>query len=686
MNTDCNLQSDTRKLLIIIGLALALTISASSYSQTQHNTADLPLSINACFGDDTNVVIILPTGEKTKEACDRIGKYAKAVFKNRGPLFLEDTAALKEDLSRYTIITYGTLSGNLWVRQNLKGLPVAITKDKIVTDREFAGTNLRFITLWFNPANPVKPWIIYTAQDEKDVAGINGVFHGSAQFHVAMGTDLLQSGYYSRKSGAWMVSKLPDFRFPALTRKQMYEDYDRLTSIVEQVIPLMEVNRQIYGVDIRKLLSDNRSRIRQISQTEQFVDLINRTIAACRGSHFWIASPEKSDYYKGFVDDEAYKLADQYYSYCMLVNRGNNIDLPLLYFKGSYYTLYDVVRNGITYRKGMKVLTCNGKTPDEIVRALTQSGISLSWDYDLRKYYTTQFYNYSPLARSNSLVAMKLEQMDGTTMNLELNVDAKVTCRRPQSDHEALVALVNSNILYINLPIMDPKVVGFYKKELLKYKDRPIQKVVVDIRNNGGGSDETWTGLLSLLLKKEMVYYERLGVKKSDINHQYLARHSFGKAMNASGRTEKISFLNNEEFQVLEDSDRISPDANSLKLDCKIFVLSDNIYSSAGTFMNICKNNGQLVSVGIPNSMILGGGIDPFAFSLPDSKLIFTLEPVIDLTDAKTAKDVHHIDVEVRIVPTLQELLDYYNTGDEVGLETRLIEHDPFFKKVLETD
>src|SRR5208282_2166670 len=41
--------------------------------------------------------------------------------------------------------------------------------------------------------------------------------------------------------------------------------------------------------------------------------------------------------------------------------------------------------------------------------------------------------------------------------------DTTVTYHRPQSDHKALVALVNSNILYINLPTMDPELIGFYK-------------------------------------------------------------------------------------------------------------------------------------------------------------------------------------------------------------------------------
>src|ERR1039458_5753242 len=86
-----------KRLLAIIGFPLALTITVSCFSQTPQDTADLPLNINAAqVGRDTNVVIILPTAENTKEACDRIGNYAKVAFKNRG-LFLDDTAALKED-------------------------------------------------------------------------------------------------------------------------------------------------------------------------------------------------------------------------------------------------------------------------------------------------------------------------------------------------------------------------------------------------------------------------------------------------------------------------------------------------------------------------------------------------------------------------------------------------------------
>jgi hypothetical protein len=173
-------------------------------------------------------------------------------------------------------------------------------------------------------------------------------------------------------------------------------------------------------------------------------------------------------------------------------------------------------------------------------------------------------------------------------------------------------------------------------------------------------------------------------VKPSDILDRLTAhdRNSFY----AAAKLEKISFLNNEAFKVIETGRTIEPDAESLNLTCKIFVLSENVYSSAGGLMNVCPGSGQLISVGLPNGQILGQGTDPVGFSLPHSKIAFSLEPALDLTGCQTAKDTQHTDVEVRITPTLEQLLDYYNTGDDMNLEERLNQHDPFFQKARELD
>jgi len=478
-----------------------------------------------------------------------------------------------------------------------------------------------------------------------------------------------------------------DFAFPTLTRAQMLQDYDRLASVIKQVFPLTEINKQIYGVDVGQLLAQNQKQIDTITQTTQFVDLINQTIVGCRGSHFWIEAAPNGSYYRGFVEEAAHGLAASYAQYVTMGHPGNSLELPLFYFNGNYYTLWDLTCGGRTYRKGMRVLSCNGKTPDARVNALSCSGVVLDWDYDLNKFYTTAFYKYEPLATSNSVMTFQLEGTNGGPVTLKLSATRPAKWQaRPGAHSSPQVALINTNILYIRVPAMDPEQLSFYREQLQKYRGKTVKKAVIDIRNNGGGSDEVWASLLSLLLNQKMGLTIALAAKVSPINTEYLVRHPFGKELTENGKVERVAFLNNEEFRVLRISQPIEPDADSLRLECRIFVLSENVYSSAGSLMNICKQSTQLVSVGLPNSRILGLGMDPFAFSLPNSKIVFSIEPVVDLTDARTARDTHHNNVEERVRPTLEQLLDYYATGDDVTLDERLNRHDPFFKRVLEMD
>jgi hypothetical protein len=491
---------------------------------------------------------------------------------------------------------------------------------------------------------------------------------------------------FARATELLRPESTPLTALPTLSPQQMREDYDRLVGILDQVFPLREANRLVYGVDVRQLLAENRKRLQDTRTTEQFAQLINATIVSCRGNHFYFgcSAATPNDYFKGFVAEEAYRFAPAYRACLAHVQEANGLNLPLLCYEGNYYTLHDFTNKGTTYARGLKVVECNGKTPDAIVDALTNAGVLLNWDYDLKKFYTASFYKYCPLSNTNTLPVM-FQKADGTTFEAALAANEDVVYQKPATARRLMVTLLNSNILYIRLPLMDPKLGEFWSRELPKYRTAPIRKVVVDIRNNPGGGDPAWFSLLKLLVKDSLRQHLKLAVKDSPLTHEYLARSPLS-GMNQYGGKEKISFLNNEEFKTVEWSSPMPPETNSLQLTCKIYVLSENVYSAAGNLVHFCAHNDQLVSVGLPSGMALGQGTLPYAFSLPNSKLIFTLEPVLDLTDAKTARDTHHVDLKVRVRPTLHQMLDYYNTGDEVDLEKRLNQHDPLFQKVLELE
>lgn len=161
--------------------------------------------INAVSSDKESIVLILPTQESDKAVQDEIHKYVMKIYERffKGCLVLTDAEALSRDLSKNSLIIYGTARGNIWLAQHLNEFPLRIEPDKIVTDSVYYGTELRFITAWPNPQNPQKGMVIYTAQKAEDIVGINGVFHGGTDYVIAKGTEILREGNYVKAKEGW---------------------------------------------------------------------------------------------------------------------------------------------------------------------------------------------------------------------------------------------------------------------------------------------------------------------------------------------------------------------------------------------------------------------------------------------------------------------------------------------------
>jgi hypothetical protein len=87
-----------KPLLPLLGLALVVT-AASGRARAAESPQRPPPRINACFTGE-QLGVILPTGESTREACQRIRAYVEPFWKSRA-LVLDDTAALKTSLSAF---------------------------------------------------------------------------------------------------------------------------------------------------------------------------------------------------------------------------------------------------------------------------------------------------------------------------------------------------------------------------------------------------------------------------------------------------------------------------------------------------------------------------------------------------------------------------------------------------------
>jgi hypothetical protein len=161
-------------------------------------------TINAVGQDKDSVILIIPTNEKDSETQknihDFVNQYKK--FYPQSPI-ITDAEALKRDLSQNSLILFGTMDGNLWLKENASIFPFKIQKDRVTADKDYEGTDLRFISAWPHPQNPKRGILIYTAQQAKDIVNINSVFHGPTDFVVAKGADILKAGKYKKDKNHW---------------------------------------------------------------------------------------------------------------------------------------------------------------------------------------------------------------------------------------------------------------------------------------------------------------------------------------------------------------------------------------------------------------------------------------------------------------------------------------------------
>ncbi len=147
-------------------------------------------------------IIIIPTAEADASAQAKIHEYARGIQKRLGPdgEVLTDEKALARDLSKFSVIAYGTLTGNKWLARYKDQIPAA---PALESARE--AYPLRLIAVFPNPQNPGAGAVVYTATSADAVYGINELYHGPTAWVLASGTKVLSSGNYAQRDGRWVL-------------------------------------------------------------------------------------------------------------------------------------------------------------------------------------------------------------------------------------------------------------------------------------------------------------------------------------------------------------------------------------------------------------------------------------------------------------------------------------------------
>jgi len=479
----------------------------------------------------------------------------------------------------------------------------------------------------------------------------------------------------------------PTSNLPVLTQAQMYQDFDSLVYIIKNVNPQLTIKKKITGIDYLAELKLMRNEVKDCNKTEKFILLINKALTLMQDGHCnilpasdYVLSLNMAKEIYGFIDSNAYNNTKKYLSFLNEIESKLVFMIKIKYINGEYYLIESFENNYGKFEKGIKLLECDGENIHNYVNKIIEYRNQMKWDNKNKRYFLNTFFSGFCFMNKENFVFTFLNS-ENKKKYLNFNYQ-KLLYENSYNPHffnlSPLTEIKFSDknkILYIRLKNMKLKNLNLDEINS-KVKSNFINKIIIDIRGNGGGNDSTWLKLLGRIIDKPIIYPVKQLVKNTNI-----VRYKLKNDIKDFNNIEKISLLDNEEFLVIyNQNDTIYPDKKSIKYKGKIYLIqNDDIYSSALAFSSVALYTDKIVSVGQTTGWMGGRCITPIAFTLPNSKLIFTIEPAIDATNINKLYDFWKDSVEVPFNPTL----DYYINKAKSKEKTN-IENDPYYKKILE--
>jgi len=492
---------------------------------------------------------------------------------------------------------------------------------------------------------------------------------------------------------------------PGISYHQMLKEHDTLVSYIKQISPVVYYNKEVRGIDFSLHAKQLRKKITPQTTMGQYLIIIKKTLNAAQDGHtsqvnstlldivkkYWIPaklvsfdSSETSNMYQ-----YARYLKEAYYS---------KAELNLIYTSGEYYNLLPFSYQGKKYPASMKLLSCNGKNIHDFVKSLTLLVSPLRWDRVRNRVYDENFYWPAEIYKNGIL---KLTFLDQKNIRHQLNISSKDTVSYlavkhnnygyfSQTDTVITHFFEKQGIFYAKISAMREELGDTIKRRLGSvFRSHKVKGVVIDIRGNGGGSDNTYNKFLSKLvkdtLKKNVVVARNFSPYIQA--HYHINRDSVLKSsiytFNPGGPILKSQKM----YYIKQDFNFVVPDSVTYDFDGKIYVLQDKfIYSSASNLSSLANSSEQLVSIGETPDLLGGLQASTLMMMLPFSKFIFRVEPQIDLTDIKAVGDIFQNHVEYPVPYTIQDLYLRTTTKDEIFGKSFLLKHDPMFQKILELE
>lgn len=311
------------------------------------------------------------------------------------------------------------------------------------------------------------------------------------------------------------------------------------------------------------------------------------------------------------------------------------------YWHGNYYIAYDFEINGVKVPRQSIVREINNVPTSEFY-ALNVENYFPRFDLATKTFYAKDLLK--KIFRHDTVATLKLELPNKKELEISISERNRISTGKiqliiKQTNHIKYIS--RSNTLYIKMFSFD---FGYQKKiiayELAKYKNKKIDRVIIDVRENYGGSDLMWIQLLSTLwLNKQPILRPKTCVLKNSQAKNYLGNP---EVVDSLENGELLVFDNDitdyiakgkaienaEEYEALKE---IYADIPQLDFQGKIFCLVDeHSFSAALSFASLQYYYDDFHVVSDAATYYNGFGLTPILFMLPSSKLMYRMAANFD--------------------------------------------------------
>jgi hypothetical protein len=498
-----------------------------------------------------------------------------------------------------------------------------------------------------------------------------------------------------------------------ITTQQMYEDFDQFLHIIKTYNAQWEIRMEHTGYDMFAILDQRREKIANIKNYWDFINFMDAYLdhvldvhARRREVYYEVSKPRYAPG-QSFYDSTHIAAISTGFNYYLEKSNISYKDwrqvISTNYLNGHYYMLSHFTfinaktKDTICFQNA-RVIAYDYQPIDLYVK--NQIGNlpphRIRWDFKQQKYYTdllaVSFNKTLKVEDETGVIYEFIPNRYGIQMQTFVKKEFRENPEQYYASYkewepQRIAYLPKQKILYIYTNMMswqkDYNLIDSIKKEGM---NKPIDKIIIDVRGNKGGGDGFWMNMLSAIIKDTLYFENKVALNYNDETKAYF-NAEFPPEMTKEYVMKEIPFLNNKKMLVHDREDYIEPDSNSLQFGGKIYLFQDkDTYSSGHSFTSLARQIPQLVSMGMSTGHMVGFGFNPWGFQLKHSKYTFSFEPAIDLSKAEKWEDTFQCIPEIEVIPSINELNDYNSYRNITELEEFLLTHDYLFKKVLEME